>query len=136
MAPKKAAPATKGARSKATESGTQLKAPITAAATTINTTEPPSTPVHPNRGPFQVQPYKPPPLAIRPPSPGGEAFDFQDAYDVLLTPSPKQTLAPALGAMMGSPIKRARAKKGSDLLVNQRTDIDVWDLSDDEIIGT
>lgn len=126
MPPKRGAQPTRGAR------GRPPKA-IAQSNSALNTTEPPSTPVR-QQGPFRIPQYKPPPLVNHPASPEGETFDFEEANAVPLTPSPTEINAPALGAM-GSPVKRARARKGTQELVSQKGDLAVWELDDQEIIG-
>ncbi|KDR72411.1 hypothetical protein GALMADRAFT_771205 [Galerina marginata CBS 339.88] len=94
----------------------------------------PTTPVRqttaPTRaGPFRVPGYIPPPLVDRPdPLSSDEDFDFAEADETPISGPP------ARGAL-GSPVKRARVAKGKQDSLNKKSDLEVWNETDDDIIA-
>lgn len=89
--------------------------------------DPPTTPIR-QAGPFRVPQYNPPPLAPRPASPAGEDFDFTEADAVPLS------VPPAVGNL-SSPVKRARAVGGNQNSLQKKSDLEVWEERDEDIIG-
>ena len=75
-------------------------------------------------------PFRGPPRPIpAPPSSGDEEdFDFDEADAIPITPPP------AAGAL-GSPVKRARAMGGNQESLHRKSDLQVWDESDEDIIS-
>jgi hypothetical protein len=88
----------------------------------------PTTPIH-QVGPFCVPQYNPPPLTPRPASPDGEDFDFTDADAIPLS------VPPAAGNL-SSPVKCARAVGGNQNSLQKKSDLEVWEERDEDIIGT
>lgn len=89
-------------------------------------TDPPTTPVR--RVPFRVPEYNPPPIVNRPGSPSEEEFDFTEADETPISGPP------AIGAM-SSPVKRARVTKEKQDSLHKKSDLEVWNEKDEDIIG-